>query len=365
MSFRKTLVAGVLAAATVIGCSGRDDSGSDAGPDDGCTGACSQNDGGSTLPDGGTRACPAPDSQGRGPVGIIRDTYTQGQLATLEHVVVTAVDEVTRGVQGDAISQFWVVDPCFPKEGLWIDKFYADTPTSYVPQLGDELKLQGLFRRINRTASDISPTSTNTQVKTRYAYRPTVKNNYQLTGVTGTLAITKTGTVPVPPDLTVSNTFGNANGGAAKPNADYAGARVHIPGPITLTNPDPLALKQRPDQPENGTYLGFEVTGGVLVSNYKTFGTTFDGGSQRCDWRAVVKDGGGVSFPNGIRGVWDTYSHVPCADGGFTFADGGTSSSCTFSYRDAGYVPGTGNDYTYILYPQDCATDLPGVAGAP
>jgi hypothetical protein len=95
----------------------------------------------------------------------------------------------------------------------------------------------------------------------------------------------------------------------------------------------------------------------VLVSNYKTFGVTLDGGSSRCDWRNVVTDGGTVSFPNGIRGVWDTYSYVPCTDGGFTFADGGTSTDCT------GYVPGTANNYTYILYPQDCATDLPGVVG--
>lgn len=365
MSLRKTLGASVLAAVATIGCSSLDELSPDEGPNNGCTGACNPTDAGTTLPDGGMRSCPAPDSQGRGPVGIVRNTYTQGQSVTLEHVVVTAVDDLHRGSQGDSIAQFWVVDPCFPREGLWIDKNSADTPTTYVPQLGDELTIQGLFRHINRTASDISPSSTHTQVKTRSAYRPTVKNSDLLSGVSGTLSITQTGTVPVPQDLTVPTTFGNAQGGAAKPNADYGGARVHIPGPITLTNPDPLALKQHPDLPENGTYLGFEVTGGVLVSNDKAFGVTFDGGTSRCDWRALVKDGGTVNFPNGIRGVWDTYSHVPCADGGFTSADGGTSSNCTFSYRDAGYVPGTSNDYTYILYPQDCATDLPWVAGSP
>jgi hypothetical protein len=361
MSFRKTLVAGALLAVTAIGCSGRDDSGSDAGPDNGCTGACSQNDGGTQLPDGGTRACPAPDSQGRGPVGIIRDTYSQGQQVTLEHVVVTAVDDLSRSSQGDYTAQFWVADPCFPQEGIWIDKFVSDEPTSYAPQLGDELKVEGFFRRINRIASDVNAFPSESLLKSRSAYRPAIKNAFGLPGTSGRLTLTKTGTVAVRQDVTVPATFGNASGGAVKPNPEYGGARVHIPGPISISNADPLALKQRPDSPANTVYLGFEVSGGVLVSNYKTFGSTLDGGSPRCDWRAVVKDGGVVNFPNGIRGVWDTYSYVSCSDGGSILPDGGANYSC----RDAGYVPGTNNDYTYILYPQDCATDLPGVAGAP
>jgi hypothetical protein len=364
MSFRNTLGAAALVAAAVIGCSGRDDSGSDGGPDNGCTGACNQNDGGTNLPDGGVRACPAADSQGRGPIGILRATGTQGQAVTLEHVVVTAVDDLNRGSQGDYIAQFWVVDPCFPKEGIWVDKFYDDLPKAYAPQLGDELKIQGVFRRINRVSSDVNLSSSE-QTKTRNAYRPAIKSSFGLPGASVPLILTKTGTVQVPQDVPVPANFGNANGGATKANPEHGGARVHIPGPIDITHADPLALKQRPDAPEHGGYLGFEVTGGVLVSNYKTFGVTFDGGTPRCDWRAIVKDGGGVNFPNGIRGVWDTYSHVPCADGGFTLSDGGTRSTCANASRDAGYVPGTNNDYTYILYPQDCATDLPGVVGGP
>ncbi len=172
----------------------------------------------------------------------------------------------------------------------------------------------------------------------------------------------------MPQDNEVPTGFGNANAGATKANAEYGGARVHIPGSLTITNANPPALKQHPEDADSGVYLGFEVTGGVLVSNYKTFGVTLDGGSPRCDWRNVVNDGGTVSFPNGIRGVWDTYSYVGCsadgiaADGGFITPDGGSSSTCYFSYRDAGVVPGTNQDYTYIVYPQDCATDLPGVA---
>jgi hypothetical protein len=359
MSFRKTLGAAVLMAAAVIGCSGRDDPSPDGGPDNGCTGACNQNDGGTTLPDGGTRVCPAADSQGRGPIGILRATGTRGQAVKLEHLVVTAVDSTSRGSQGDYTAYFWAVDPCFPREGIYVDKFFTDPVTNYLPQVGDELTIEGLYRQYLPNASDAD--------QTRHAYRPVIKSDFRLgiPGITGKVTLTKTGTVPPPQDVTVPANFGNANGGAAKANPEYGGARVHIPGPIAISNANPPALKQRPDEPEHGAYLGFEVAGGVLVSNYKTFGTTLDGGSPRCDWRNVVNDGGSVNFPNGIRGVWDTYSHVPCADGGFTLADGGTASSCSFSARDAGYVLGTNNDYTYILYPQDCATDLPGVAGTP
>ena len=353
MHLRTTLAAAVLVATASIGCSGQGEPVPDGGPDNGCTGVCNQPDGGTHNPDGGARVCPQPDSQGRGPIGILRDTGTRGQAVRLEHLVVTAVDNTVRGNQGDYIAYFWAVDPCFPKEGIYVDKFFFDAVRNYQPQAGDEVTVEGLFRRYNNNASDAD--------ESRHAYRPVIKSGFLLDvpEVTGNLVITKTGTVPVPQDLTVPAGFGNANAGADKANPEYGGARIHVPGLLSITNANPPALKQRPNDPEHGAYLGFEVTGGVLVSNYKTFGVTLDGGSSRCDWRNVVNDGGTVSFPNGIRGVWDTYSYVPCTDGGFTFADGGTSTNCS------GYVPGTANNYTYILYPQDCATDLPGVAGGP
>jgi hypothetical protein len=283
----------------------------------------------------------------------------------LDHLVVIAVDDLYKGSAGDYITQFWVVDPCFPKEGIWVDKYYQDAPTKYAPAVGDELTVQGLFRHINPIGSDVnSGTASKGQENTRDAYRAAIKSSFQIgdPNITGSLVITKTGTATVPADVTVPAGFGDANGGAAQPNPEYGGARVHIPGPLTITNANPPALKQRPDDPANTVHLGFEVTGGVLVSNYKTFGTTLDGGTPRCDWRNVVNDGGTVSFPNGIRGVWDTYTYVGCEDGGFTNPnDGGTYSSCSYSFRDAGAVPGTDNPYTFIVYPQDCATDLPGV----
>jgi hypothetical protein len=359
MYTRKTFCAAVLVLAALTGCSGREDEAPDGGPD-GCTGACNQNDGGTGGVDGG-RVCPAPDAQGRGPLGKLRAEGTRGQAVRLEGLVVTVVDSTSRGSQGDYIAYLWVVDPCFPKEGLYVDKFYTDPVTNYLPQAGDVVTIEGLYRRYNEIASDAD--------ETRHAYRPVLKSDFRLgvPGITGRLTITKTGTAPVPADLTVPAGFGNAHGGGSAANPEYGGARVHIPGPITITDPNSAALKQRPQDPSHGTYLGFEVSGGVLVNNYKTFGETRDGGSPRCDWRERMRDGGTVSFPNGIRGVWDTYSFVPCADGGFNAPDGGTFSSCAFASRDAGFVPGTDAPYTYVLYPQNCETDLPGVydAGTP
>jgi hypothetical protein len=281
----------------------------------------------------------------------------------LEGLIVTAVDRTDRGKQGDYLAYFWVTDSCFPKEGIYVDKFYTDAVTSYEPQVGDVLTIEALYRRYNETASDAD------ESETRHAYRPVLKSDFQLRvpGITGKLVLTKTGTAPVPQDHPVPPGFGNANGGATAANPEYAGSRVHIPGPISITHPNPPALKQRPQDPSDTTHLGFEVSGGVLVNNYKTFGETRDGGSPRCDWRERMRDGGSVVFPNGIRGVWDTYSFVPCADGGFSAPDGGTYSSCRFASRDAGVVPGTDQPYTHVLYPQNCDTDLPGVfdAGTP
>jgi hypothetical protein len=298
--------------------------------------------------------CPAADAQGRGPIGHFRDTGKRGDVVKLDHLVITTVDSTTKGSQGDYIAYLWVVDPCYPKEGMYVDKYFTDPAKGYQPQVGDEVSIQGYYRQYYPTATDAD--------QTRNAYRPVFKSSFQIgdPSLTGNISITKTGTVPVPADNEVPAGFGNAHGGATKANPEYGGARVHIPGPISVTNANPFALKQRPDIQDSGTYLGFEVTGGVLVSNYKTFGETRDGGSPRCDWRTVVNDGGTVNFTNGIRGVWDTYSYVGCADGGLTLADGGTTSTCPNAYRDAGVVPGTNQDYTYILYPQDCANDLPG-----
>ncbi|SET52909.1 hypothetical protein [Stigmatella erecta] len=268
-------------------------------------------------------------------MGHLKAAAQRGDAVSLSHLVITAVDTTSQGDAGDSIAYFWAADPCFPQEGLYVDKYYTDTPGTYVPQLGDEITLEGLYRQYSADASDAN--------QGRHAYRPVIKSDFRLgvPGVTGKVNILKTGTVSPPQDVTVPAGFGNASGGAVQANPQYAGARVHIPGPLTLTNPNPTALRRVANDPEDTRFNGFEVTGGVLVNDYKTYGQTQDGGTPRCDWRGVALDGGSVSFPNGIRGVWDTYSTA---------------------YQDAGVVPGTSAQYTYILYPQDCATDLSGAS---
>jgi len=269
---------------------------------------------------------------------------------TLEEVVVTAVSQLTRGSKGDYTARFWVADTCFPTEGIFVDKFYTDETMDYAPAVGDVVRIQGLYRKFNATATDNAPNM-------RDAYRPAIKSSFALdvTGATGNLVITKKASGTPLADNPVPEGFGNAEGGAAVPNPELGGTRVHIPGPLVITNATPLAMKQRPNEPEHNTYLGFEVTGGILVANYKTYNVT------GCDWRAAAEDGGTVTFENGLSGVWDTYSNVVCTDGTTTTnSDGGTSFKCN-EYA-SGVVPGTTNPFTYVLIPTDCTTDMVGTA---
>jgi len=354
MQLRKTLGAAALITtavfASVAGCSGRDDGDGetpDAGP--GCTGACGTDAGTDAGTDGGPTTLNCPDPlPAVGPIGTLRTTGQRGDKATLTNVVVTAVSNVSRGSLGDYIARFWVVNPCFPKEGMYVDKYFTDVTTNYEPVVGDVLTVSGVFRRFKADATDNLPSN-------RDAYRPVLKNDFLLAvqGSSGKVTITKLSSGPALPDVTnLPANFGNSEGGTTKPNADYAGARVHIPGPITITNATPFAMKQRPEDPDSGTYLGFEVTGGVLVGNYKTFST--------CDLRLTAEDGGTVTFPNGIRGVYETYTNPPCTDGGVVATDGGSTFRCN-AYGD-GVIPGTTNDYTYVVYPMNCDPDMAGSA---
>jgi hypothetical protein len=348
-SWRKTLGTAALVASTVamIGCGGRDtskpDAGvpqptQDAGSDAGTGGTDAGTDGGIYVnPDGG-------------PVEI---TIAQTRRApyrtyvTLKGVVINAVDFVNKGSQGDITANFWVVDPNNPTDGLWVEKFYQDTPRGYVPQVGDKVDVSGWFQ-------------TELPYEQFVASRQRLASEYRFNNAPGLLNIVKVATVTPPADNPVSpGTFGNADGGFGRPNANYAGSRVHIQGELTLVNPTPKAFQRVTADPSDPVYYGFEVTGGILVSNQKTYGESpTDGGPPRCDWQQLVRnDGGTVTFPNGIRGVWDTYTFAACEDGG---------TDIFRCRRRNGAVPGTdgGNWFTYVVYPQDCATDLVGVYDA-
>lgn len=277
--------------------------------------------------------------------GIREVTIDQAKNATfctenlrLRGVVVVAVDDSYKGSQGDYDTQFWVVDPANPTDGIMVDKFFTDTPGTYNPQVGDVLDIDGYL-------------GTESKYEDRIGYRFIIKSQFGCQApANGMLKITKVTTATPPNDNTAPSGFGNAQGGTVKANPELAGTRVHVPGPLTLTDPNPPAFKRVSNKPGDTVHFGFEVTGGILVNNYKTFGTTEDGGTERCDYRAFANDGGTVTFPNGIRGVWDSFTHAPCADGG-------TSLSC---YKNAGHIPGTDAGYTFVLYPQDCANDFAG-----
>jgi hypothetical protein len=257
-------------------------------------------------------------------------------------VVVTAVESSFLGSLGDSQARFWVADTRDNRQGLWIQKDFTDIPRTYEPRVGDLLSIQGFYRN-------------NFDNVDRSGYRRFMgeASNASVRADGGILRIVVIdGGVTVPQPVTAMPMFGNAMNGNARPNPELGGVRVFIPGSLTLTNAQPTALTRIASDRTVAGFNGFEVTGGILVNNFNTFGTTRDGGTPRCDWRVAALDGGTVTFPNGISGIWDTYTHAPCLDG--------TCARNQPGYRDAGYVPGaTNNSFTYVLYPIDC-TELQG-----
>ncbi|WP_426750836.1 hypothetical protein [Myxococcus sp. Y35] len=344
MQLRKTLGAAALVTAATMasmaGCSGRDD-GSDPQPDAGCVGTCTPDSG---TGDAGTGDAGTGDA-GTGDAGVQTVTIREARLLEdrpqiiLEGVVVTTVAYVNTNPTGVS-ADFWVADPNNPQDGIFVQKYRTDPPNTYVPARGDVLTIQGYVQN-------------NSRFRDREGYRKVLKNNFDFrgTGEATPMVITKTGTMTPPNDIVVSidNGFGNSDGGSGRPSQEYLGARVHIQGPLTLTDANPMAMKRLSAIEGDDVHYGFEVSGGVLVNNNSTFGTTQDGGTPRCDYRVMVNEGGSVTFPDGIRGVWDTFTHAPCMDGG----------TSTFScFNDAGVIPGANNTWTTVLYPEGCH-DLP------
>jgi hypothetical protein len=260
-------------------------------------------------------------------------------------VVVVAIDHSARNDAGQFSKAYWVVDPNHPHVGIYIDESFTDHfdpgPFSLMgpsePQLGDGLQVVGYLD----TESAFDDGDGYRSVIRDAAGGHCVAN--PPAGMQSFMSVTRMRIVAPPADNAVGPGFGNANGGSVRANPELAGTRVFIPGPIELTNPRPSAFQQVSSMPGDDAYSGFEVTGGVLVNDSKTAGS--------CDWRARVIDGGTVTFPLGIRGVWDSYTYAPCADGS-------ASSSCL---RDAGSIPGAaGVTSTLVLYPQDCVRDFAG-----
>lgn len=277
-------------------------------------------------------------------VDAVRAARFCQEYVRVENAVVVGIENSVRGSQGDYNVQFWVVDVNDSTHGIMVDKYYTDLPGPYLPQVGDVVNLNGYVKRYSR-------------YNDRTAYRTVFGSTFGCTGVdagtnpTSLLVELVSAGAPVSTNLVAAG-FGDAMSGDNRPNPELAGTRIHIPGPLTISDPNPPAFKRVSVVATDTVFFGFEVTGGILVNNYRTYDyTASDGGGRMgCDYRAYANDGGTVTFPTGITGVWDTYSHASCEDGG--------TSGCT--RRNAGVVPGTVNDYTYAIYPLDC-TDLPGM----
>jgi hypothetical protein len=280
-------------------------------------------------------------------IDAVRGARFCTENVTVENVIVSGIEYEKQGSQGDWLSQFWVQDLNDPRRGMYVDKFYTDLPGPLRVKVGDVLTLKGYVKR-------------QSAYNDRRAYRFTFGNQYGCgSSLTGKLEITVVD-AGTPAINMVTLPFGDAQNGNARPNPEYGSTRVSIPGPLVLTNPAPTAFRRISQRANDTTVYGFEVSGGILVNNFATYDIRHsDGGvTVRCDWRAIAADAGNgtVVFPNGISGIWDTYSHAPCRDGGTSCPDG-------FSNRDSGIVPGTNNEYTYVLYPTSCE-DLPGYLDA-
>ncbi len=254
----------------------------------------------------------------------------------VNNLIVHSVENTFTGSQGDVEAGWWASDET-GAAGIWLEKPLSGGGT-YLPVVGDKINVEGYYQAStsffdNRTGQRRGITRLSVQPRTP-------------------MVITRTaqGQTPAAYAEVVSGTFGDADAGNYRPNPEYASRKVHIAGPLTITTGAPPALRVVDVKNATNTLgFGFEVSGGILVNDFKTF--------SGCNWGKAARDGGTIVFANGIQGVWDTYTHSPCADGGF-------SNNCFPSLP--GRVPGTTrpndggeNFFTYVLYPQSCA-DLPG-----
>ncbi|MBL8911970.1 MAG: hypothetical protein JNM17_14850 [Archangium sp.] len=254
-------------------------------------------------------------------------------------------------------ASFWVADPANPQQGIWVSKFRCDgaidADPMYFPVPGDVVDIRGI---VGFDSQFNDRTAFRVVVQSEFNYLPSSMRPAMCeTGSSPAcrpLLITRTGNMVPPPPINVPQNFGMA--GALKAEPAYAGARIKIMGTVAAGDIYPMALKRISAVPNDDRYYGWQTDTGVLVNDFRTFNNARleDGGQSRCDVRFVILDGGMLSFPNGIVGVWDSYAHASCQDGG-------TDSQC---FKNRALVPGmidAGLAYTNVLYPTDCADLMP------
>ena len=291
-----------------------------------------------TRPDAGQDAGPPPTTPTVQTIDQVKKTANYKGFFEVDNVLVSEVIYAKPGKDGAFRADFWVQDPALEHNGLFVSKYYTDVDNAYLPKPGDKVDLVGWFNTVSNFAQQTG-------------YRFVLEDAYAAFGDAGTtdgnlhVVVHSSGNARVP-DVTTPAGFGNAESGAAHANSDYAGARVHIPGPLTITNLKPPALQNVNDPTK---YYGFEVTGGILVNDYRTAtGNWTDSGTptSACDFRTGPFVA--TTFPNGISGVYDTYTATPCKDGGVD------PYGCSKG-NSKGHVPGVDAGYTYVLYPETCA----------
>jgi hypothetical protein len=248
------------------------------------------------------------------------------------------MDTATKG----ATASFWVADPANPKSGIFISKERCDSPYDYVPTVGDILDIKGYADTVSpfndREGKRVNLNSQRARIPR--AMRPPITGCSLLeTTPCQPLEIFKSGTRAPLAANDVTSDFG-ADGGV-KAERSYLGSQIKMAGPLTISDINPPELKRISLVANDDRYFGFRLSNGVLVGNYKTFSDTDAG---RCDYRRVVADGGMVSFSS-ITGMWDSYVHAVCVDGGI-------ESGC---FANSGILPGSDAGLAHILYPMDCA----------
>jgi hypothetical protein len=253
----------------------------------------------------------------------------------LENAVVVGVDSFNISNQSGSanfLNRFWVQDVASPEDGLYVEFFYdeSDIDPDAGVKVGDVVSVSGYMQSVSKFTD-------------RTGYRKKLANSFACHldgGLSMEMHITGTAT---PVANYVDAGFGNAREGTVQAGFWLAGNLVHIPGPVDLIEANPPPFQRISALPNDSLYFGYELDGGVLVNNWYTFDASYrDGG---CDWRKVALDGGHVTFPDGITGIWDTFTHATCVDGG-------VDSKC---FANAGQIPGTTKTYTYTLYPLDCS----------
>ncbi len=320
---------------------------------------------GGGTPNGGGTGGGTPTGGGTGG-GLSTFTTIQAARAatppvkvTLQGVVVTAISfarastsSTCPGLSTPGVNaSFWVADPANPQAGLWVDKFRCDAAADYFPQVGDVLSISGI---ISTESAFRQQEGYRTSLQSEFDSIPNKPVGYSCAATSvppcEPLVITRTSTRTPLPTVNVPTTFGSGGGIQAEPS--YVGARVKIAGPLTVMNVYPTALRRLSALPGDTRSFGYQLSNGVLVNNFRTFdGAMLENGVvSRCDVRNVVLDGGTVTFPNGLIGVWDTYTHATCVDGGINL------NNC---FNNTGMVPGTTANLTHVLHPTDCADQAP------